>query len=416
MFPTYFVRIPTLKLQLGLSDQALGLLLTLPALSAVIAMQVAGRLVSRFGSSAVLRVVMVALPLTMLGLPLAGSALAAGVALSLIGMLDGLLGIGMNTHAVTVERRLGRPIMSGSHAAYSLAAVVAATLGGFALRAATSSFVHFAVAAAIALTLGLVGGRAMLPASADRLEAPARPDLPPLPDPRDVVWEPHPPAVPAPAGRGGWTRRVVLLGAMATVVLVGESAVGSWSGVYLHEELDASLAAASAGYIGFSICHAGGRLVGDRLETRFGPIPLLQAAGIVAGLGLATVVVAPVFAVTVLGFALFGLGLSVLLPVILRMAGHEGAGSDHSGAAAALAHIGTLTYAGMLLGPVVVGWLAQWIGLRETFAGLLLLLGAVFGAGRRGAAAPVGHPTARPAAQAGQTAEAGQTAQTAQAA
>jgi MFS family permease len=182
---------------------------------------------------------------------------------------------------------------------------------------------------------------------------------------------------------------------MAAVVLIGESAVGSWSGVFLHDDLDASIAAAAAGYIGFSACHAGGRLVGDRLESRFGPGALLRGGGLLAGIGLATVVVAPVFVLTVTGFALFGLGLSVLLPVILRMAGHEGARAGNAGAAAALAHVGTLTYAGMLLGPVLVGWLAQWVGLRATFAGLLLLLGAVFAAGRRAFAtpAPVRAPT-----------------------
>jgi len=93
-----------------------------------------------------------------------------------------------------------------------------------------------------------------------------------------------------------------------------------------------------------------------------------------------------VLPLTVAGFALLGLGLSVLLPVVLRIAGHEGADERRGGAARTLSIVGTMSYAGMLLGPVVVGWLSQWLGLRETFAGLLLTLAVVLVVGRRAAA------------------------------
>ena len=394
-FPTYFVRIPSLKLQLGLSNEAMGLLLTVPALAAVLAMQVAGPLVARFGSSAVLRVVMTALPLAMLGLPLSGGVAAAAAVLAVVGALDGLVGVGMNTHAVTVERRLGRPIMSGCHAAYSLAAVATATLGGLALSASTAPATHFTIAAAIAVPLALAGGRAMLPAAADRVPAgvghPTDRDGGAAADGGNGGNGGDGGGGSGPDGRGprglaGWTPRVVLLGAMATVVLVGESAVGSWSGIYLRDSLEATLAAASAGYIGFSACHAGGRLVGDRLESRLGPAAMVQGGALVACTGLATVVVSPVLPLTVAGFALLGLGLSVLLPVVLRIAGHEGADERRGGAARTLSIVGTMSYAGMLLGPVVVGWLSQWLGLRETFAGLLLMLAVVLVVGRRAAA------------------------------
>jgi predicted MFS family arabinose efflux permease len=383
VFPTYFVRIPSLKLQLGLSDQALGLLLTVPAFSAVIAIQLGGSLVARFGSSAVLRVVMVALPLALLCLPVTTSAMTAGLVLAALGALDGMLGVGMNTHAVTVERRLHRPIMSSCHAGYSVTAVVAATLGGVALGASTSPLAHVALAAAIAVPLALVGGRAMLPPSADRATARGE----------DAVSRAR---TGSNRWLAGWNKRVLLLGAMAAVVLIGESAVGSWSGVYLHEDIGVSLAAASAGYIGFSLCHAGGRMVGDRLESRFGAAALLRAGWLVAGVGLAIVVVAPVLTLTITGFALFGLGLATLLPVILRMAGHEGADATRNGTATALSNIGSMTYAGMLFGPVVIGGAAQWIGLRQTFAALLLLIFAVLGLGQW--AAHRGGPTAGPRA------------------
>jgi len=383
VFPTYFVRVPTLRTAFGLSDGQLGLLLMLPALAGLIAMQLAGRLVARFGSGAVVRGATAVLPAAMLGIPLAPTPVALAAVLVLFGAVDGFVDVGMNVHAVAVERALGRPIMSSCHAAFSVTAVVSTVGGGVALRASTSLTGHVALVAAAALPIALVSGRHLLPWSAERAGSggaggsgavPAAPAAPVVAASRRV------------RRRDGWTPRVLRLGALATAVMVCEGAVGSWSGIFLHDEIGASWAAASLGYVGFNVCHAGGRLLGDRLTSRFGPGALVRAGGAAGALGLAVVVAGRGLPVVVAGFTLLGLGLSVLLPVLLSVAGH----AAHD-AAAAIADVGTLTYTGVLLGPVLVGASAQAIGLTATFGAVLVLLLLALAAGV-GATRPDGDP------------------------
>jgi len=174
--------------------------------------------------------------------------------------------------------------------------------------------------------------------------------------------------------RDGWTRRVLMFGAMGAVILILEGAVGNWSGVFLLEERGATLAVASLGYTFFNLCQTAGRLVGDRLHERYGAPTLVRVSGGIALCGLLLVVFSPGVVVAIAGFAVVGIGLSVLLPLIFSAVGHGGA--EGLGAAAALARFTTLTYSG-LLGPVLVGWFAEFVGLAATFAGLLVLLALV---------------------------------------
>ncbi|MET8249527.1 hypothetical protein ABZV31_37290 [Streptomyces sp. NPDC005202] len=163
--------------------------------------------------------------------------------------------------------------------------------------------------AMVALTL--TAGRHLLPAQADRTgrRATDRREADAPSGARSGVW-------------AGWSTRLLLLGLTGTVVLVCSGVVGNWGGIYLHDVLGASLATASLGYIAYSACDADGRLVGDRLHERYGARALVRRGGVVAVVGLAVVVLAlgPVAAVA--GFTLFGLGLSVLMPVIFSSVGH----------------------------------------------------------------------------------------------
>ncbi|MEQ4720737.1 MFS transporter [Nonomuraea sp. B19D2] len=357
LFASYFVQIPSLKLSLGLSDGSLGVFLMLPVLSGLVVMQLTGRLVSRFGSGPLVRVTVVALPLALPGFALVGDEPTFGLVLLVFGAVDGLLDIAMNAHAVAVERHRGRPVMNTCHAAWSIGAAVGSLLGGAALTTGLSLAQHFLPVAALTLALTCITGRHLLPAQADR-----------HPDPgRTRAWT---------SWRTGWTSRVLLLGVTGVLVFVISGVVGGWSGVFLHEDLGASLSTASLGYICYSACEAGARLVGDRFHERLGASTLVRIAGLIAVIGLAIVVFSPIPAAAVVGFAVLGLGLSVLIPVILSAAGRDGADSGTSNAAAALSKVGTLTYSGQLVGPVMVGWLAEAFGLAKTFAGLTVLFTA----------------------------------------
>ena len=374
IFASYFVRIPSLKLELGLSDGQLGVFLVLPILSGMVAMQLTGRLVARLGSGPILRCVMVAFPVSLLGFVPVDGLVGFTVVLLVFGALDGLIDISMNAHTIAVERAIERPIMNRCHAAWSIGSAIGSLAGGAALRAGLSRTEHYLLVVAAMVVLAVMAGRRMLPARADRAAA-GRADT----------------------GRGrarggwrtGWTRRLLLLALTGTMVLVCSGVVGNWSGVYLHDVLGASLATASLGYICFCVCEAGARLVGDRLHLRYGAPLLARCASAVAVAGLAVVVLSPSPAVAVGGFALLGLGLSVLVPLVFSAVGHgatDSAAASDSGspeAAAALAKIGTVTYSGLLVGPMLVGWFAEAFGLTSTLAGLLVALGLALAAGLR---------------------------------
>jgi MFS family permease len=354
---SYIVRLPSLKVAQHLSDAQLGLVSTVFGAAALVAMQFVGALVARYGSGRIIRLGMVALPLVLVGVGFARGFAGLGLAAVLLGAVHGTVDVSMNAHAVSVERRLGRPIMNGCHAAWSVSAVVASLAGGALIAARVTPLGHFVAVAAVVVVAGLVAARYLLPASADRADA------------GDAA------AAPRPGWRNGWSRAVIALGLTGTVLMIGEGAVLTWSGVFLHESRGASLALASLAVTAFTASQTVGRLLGDRLTVQYGSGRLFRAGGLVAMAGFALAVLVPHPAGAVVGFAIVGLGGSFLVPLTFSAAGH--AGGTGPGAAAFVARFTTFTYAGILLGPALIGWVAQGIGLQWTLALIVPLLGAV---------------------------------------
>ncbi|WP_410632275.1 MFS transporter [Amycolatopsis sp. cmx-4-83] len=357
VFSTFVSRVPSLKLDLGLSDGTLGAILTLFGLAALLTMQFAGPLVGRFGSARVIRLAVVVSPFLLAGIGLAGDAVQLGGAVLLLGMMHGTLDVAMNAHAVVVERESGRSVMSSCHAAWSISAVAASLVGAGFTRAGSSAAEHYLWVGAVLVVAGLAATAGLLPASADRVEETGGGGA------KRASW------------RSGWTRRVCVFGAMGFTAMILEAMVISWSGVFLHDARGATLAAAALGFTAFSACQAAGRLVGDRLTERHGAPALFRVGGVIAAVGLAVVVLSPSWVAGIAGFALLGLGGSVLLPLIFSAVGH--AGGAGAGAATFLSRFTTFTYAGGLIGPALIGWFAEATSLTWTLAGLLPLLGAV---------------------------------------
>jgi len=131
--------------------------------------------------------------------------------------------------------------------------------------------------------------------------------------------------------------------------MVLEAAVASWSGVFLHDSRGATLTAAALGYTAFTACQTAGRLLGDRLHKHYGRPTLFRFNGVVALAGLAIVLIIPSPPAVIAGFAILGLGESVLLPLIFSAVGH--AGGEGPRAATFLSRFTTFTYAGLLIGP-----------------------------------------------------------------
>jgi MFS family permease len=360
---TYLVRVPSLKVDHHLSTGELGLVSTAFGASALVTMQFVGALVARFGSALLMRLTMFALPLVLVGIGFSRGFVGLAVAAVVMGAVHGTTDVSMNAHAVAVERRLGRPVMSGCHAAWSVSAVVASSIGAGLLAAGVSPLAHFVGVAALVLVAALAVGPFLLPASADRAEAAAGHD--------DAT-----PRVDGGTGRRGWlTRGLLVLGLTGFVLMIAEGAALTWSGVYLHDSRGASLAVASIAVTAYTGFQTAGRLAGDRLTMRYGAGILFRVGGLAATAGLALAVLSPHPFGVVAGYAIAGIGGSALLPLTFSAAGH--AGGTGPGAAAFVARFSTFTYSGVLVGPAIMGWVAELIGLQWTLAALVPLVALV---------------------------------------
>ncbi|MFE3516178.1 MFS transporter [Streptomyces sp. NPDC059166] len=381
LFAGWVVRIPAIKHQTGAGPSTLGLALLGVSAGAVITMTLTGRLCRRYGSHAVTVACAVLLSLS-IALPAhAGSALTLGLVLLLFGAAYGGMNVAMNSAAVDVVSALRRPVMPSFHAAFSFGGMTGAALGGL-VAGSLSPATHFSALTGAGLLVTATAGPTLLrggrPASERAGEGPADP----VPDARGRRGA-------GPSGRPGRmsadARRIVILfGVIALCTAYGEGALAEWGALHLSQDLGAPPGLAASGYSLFALAMAVGRLSGTTLLERFGQTRTLVVGGAVAAGGMLVGALAPALWLALTGFAVAGLGLANIFPVAV---GRAGALAGPSGVAAA----STLGYGGLLMGPPVIGFLADWISLPVALVTLALLAStaaALGGAARR--AAPAG--------------------------
>jgi MFS family permease len=363
----WLARIPALAHGLHLSDGMLGLvLLAGPAGSFAVA-PVAGALVDRIGSRIPTIVGGSAVALLPISFGLAPGRVVLMAAMFAFGVAAGMLDVSMNAQAVQLQQAVGRQLMTSFHACYSFGTLAGGLVGGaFAWRNVGTAADFAAVAIPLAV-LAALSGRFLLargaPASArlDRSAKAAR--------------------ASASGRRGRHGRRVsplIVLSLLALCSLLAEGAADGWSAVYLRDNLGTSAGFAAMGYVAFALTMATGRLAGDRLADRFGPVALLRGGGVLAAAGIVIVVLTAAPVAALVGFAVYGAGLSCTFPQMLALAGIVR--PDRPGRAISM--VAGTGYAGMLTGPVLIGGLASLAGLTAAL-GLpaLLALGIAAGAG-----------------------------------
>ncbi len=343
---TWAARVPAVKASAGLDDLWLGIALLGPALGALLAFEMTGRIIERAGSAVVTRVAAVATALTPIAIVAGdGGLLTLAAGLVVFGFAGGALDVAMNAHGVAVERQIGRPVLSGMHAAFSGGALAGTLAGALAIRAGAGVWPHFVVAAALAAAVALWAGASIRP-----LRVPV--------EPVDV-------AAPRRRGmRAALPTPVLVLGAIGFACMLGEGAALDWSATYLRDTVGASGAVAALGYAGFSAAMLAGRLLGDRMRAALAPATLLAISAGVAGVSLATGLVAGGTAAGIIGLTLFGAGLAVIVPVVFAGAASLQQHRTGMPRSMALARTTSLAYLGFLAGPALVGLLAGAVGLR----------------------------------------------------
>ncbi|MEV4007728.1 MFS transporter [Actinomadura sp. NPDC049753] len=348
----WVARIPQIKEHLGLSEGAMGVALLGAPVGVVAAVRFAGRIVGRWGSRATTVAAGAAGALALVPLGLAWNLGALILSLLLMGASLGLMDVAMNAQGVAVERGYGRPLLSGLHGSYSIGTLLAALAGSAAAHAGVPVPLHLAVAAAALIALVAFGCRGLLDRSADE-----------YPEPDEDA--------PASARSPRWP--LVMLGVIGLCSFVGEGAMADWSAIYLRENLGTGPGVAGLGYAGCAVAMTVGRLTGDQVVARFGPVPVLRGGSLVAALGLGLGLAAGDPTAAVAGFTLFGLGVAVVAPVTFSAAGNVPGVPP----AAGISRVTGVGYLGLLGGPPVIGFIAQGVGLTWALAVPVALVGLI---------------------------------------
>ena len=350
VFAGWVVRIPAVKADVHASAGVLGLALLCVSAGAVIAMGPVGRFCVRFGThrvtaaSSALMCASVALPAQV------HSAAGLGGVLLLFGAGFGSMNVALNSAAVDLIAAIRRPVMPSFHAAYSLGGLIGASLGGL-LATQLSAAAQLGLMAAVGL------------AATAALSVPLlRHHVPP---------PPRAAAAPAAAGESGATARgplllVLLFGLVALCDAYGEGALADWGTLHLTADVHASSAVAATGFAVYSLAMTAGRLSGTRLIERFGSTRILVGGSAVATVGMLVAALSPWLPAVLGGFLLVGLGLANIFPLAIN-----GAGALDGPKGVATASM--LGYGGMVLGPPIIGFLAQLMGLPRALLSVALL-------------------------------------------
>jgi MFS family permease len=382
----WVVNIPAVQQNLSISHGALGGLLLLLGAGSVVGMQIVGPYIDRVGSRRVAAVSGVVLTVGVALPGLAATPRQLGVALFVLGLGCGVMDVAMNEQAVVVERRWGKPIMSSFHAFFSVGGAVGAGLG--ALLQSAGLAVHWSLLAGAVLVAALAA--ASLPA----LLPPASALTPIGGTEKEHASDPVRHAEPAVPGRRHGTGRLAALAALAFLLMLAEGTANDWSALQAVEHLGLPGSAASLAYAAFAVAMTIGRFTADPAAHRFGPVNVVRIGSAVAAVGMLTVVLSGLYPLTLLGWIIFGLGLSGIVPQIFTAAGNLG--SVNQGVA--ISRVISAGYIGLLAGPAIIGWLAGGIGLTSALA--LPVLFCVVGVLLARQVAPGPRPTA-PVATAG---------------
>ncbi len=337
-------RVPSIKQQVDASTGRLGLALLAMGIGSVLAMPWTGALAQRYGSAAVVRVAAPIACAAWAGVGFAADPMTLTLLLFVCGGGIGVWDVAMNVQGHRVEQRDARSWMPRLHAAFSGGAVLGAGLAALAVILGAGPALQFAVVSAALAAAVLWCVRLFLPDADDATgDAPAASEGAPA-APRRSLW-----TVPA----------VLVLGVVMIGTAFGEGAANDWLALMLVDTREASQSLAALAYAGFNAAMLAGRLVGGPAIDRWGRARVLRVCGATAAVGVLTLCLAPWLPTALVGAALWGLGLSVVFPAAISAAGEivPGRGAD------AIAVVSTIGYGGFLLGPPLLGLLADAVAL-----------------------------------------------------
>jgi fucose permease len=342
MFATWGVHIPTVKALYGLNEADLGLLILVAGLGAVTGLLGAGFCIGHFGAKRMVWLCGSVTALALAGLVSMPGFGALMVLLAVFGLCSSTMDVAMNAEASELERLDGRPQMSGYHGMFSAGGMAGAALGSALLSFDVAPLTHLLGMAVLSLLAIAWAGATLLP--------------------------------PAPQEGGASHFRVprgalLMLGLMGALGFVVEGAMYDWSVLFVKQEVGASQNVAALAYAGFSAAMAVTRFGGDWLRARFSAATLLRASASLAAVGMIVGVWASHPVQALLGFAVVGVGLANVVPVLFSAAARAPGVTPAHG----IASVASLGYMGFMVGPPIVGFVAHLSSLTVALFAVAML-------------------------------------------
>lgn len=335
-------RYPEIRDELGITYGQFGLAVACGPAGALILGLLAGVLVRRLTSRVVAIGTTVLMACAGIAAAAAPSWLALAAALFVVGASDSITDVAQNSHGLRVQRATGKSMLNGFHAIWSVGAVLGGLMGGAAAGLHIAPELHMVIMTAVVIAVLAVAWRLLLPG----------PDAQPQ--------EEH---VSAASLRKVPPRTWGVLLALGLVAIVGvwvEDAGASWSASYLRDYLGAGPTLAAMGFVALMALHFTGRILGDRLVDRYGQRAVARTGGIITAVGMGVALLFPSIPLTIVGFALAGLGVATTVPAAMH--GADELPGFRPGTALTIAS--WMLRMGFLVGPPIVGAVADATDLR----------------------------------------------------
>lgn len=336
-FSSWAARIPDIQMKFDLSEAQLGTLLLGLPVGSLLALPLAGWAVHKFGS----RIVVILSTVSyMVFLPLIGFSESIWMLLPVVfifGMTGNMMNISLNTQALSLEDHYGRNILGSFHGLWSLAGFTGAGIGAGMIFFGILPKFHYLSISGVVIVVLLISQRFLL----DEHSRGAGGGLV-LKKPDDLLLR---------------------IGGIAFLGMLCEGCMFDWSGVYFKKVVEIEAGLIALGYVSFMGAMAGGRFVTDRLVNRFGKILVLRLSGILMFLGLVLSVLFPVPIAATIGFLMVGFGVASIIPISYSTAGRSKLYSP----GVALAIISTISFFGFLIGPPLIGFIADLLSLKASF-------------------------------------------------
>jgi MFS family permease len=340
-FATWASRIPDIKSMLHLSEAGLGTLLFALPIGQLVGMPFLGKIVTKFGSrnTSIIGLLLYAFSLILLGLATIKWALAIG--LFVFGFFANFCGIAINTQGVYTQQLFDKPIIGSFHGSWSLAGFCGALMSLLMLALQFNPFQHFFIAFILVALIVLFNYKFIIVAKVKKQEEHSNYSFFKNPD-TTLIW----------------------LGIICFCCMASEGIMFDWSGVYFKEIVKAPGALVVLGYTTFMISMASGRFLSDILVHKYGNKKVLLISGIVISTGLYSAVLFPYLIPCTIAFMVVGFGVSNVVPIIFNVAGNNAKVPT----GIALTIVSSISFCGFLIGPPLIGFIAEMTNLKYSFA------------------------------------------------